>query len=454
MFSVMKAAALCLHVFVLLFNVLRLNGANVTGHAETGWSYDKDMENGPDHWMKYFPQCGGTQQSPIDIPSTAAVVNHGLASFIFDQKIDVGRSFIVEKNDHAVEIIVQDDIYIKGGGLNHTYKTKQLHFHWGNDNSYGSEHSLDGKFFPVELHIVNWNSDKYTSFDEAKTQPDGLAVIAIWFTISQDNNTLLDDVINAVQDLILQGQSRKPIPAFPLYELLPARSHRYFRYQGSLTTPGCFESVTWTVFEQAQTISLRQLSVFRQVFKHGGDTGHIDFLTHALQHQMNTVPLPHQLEQGQGQQQTMLHENLWGFPHGRQRGQGSRQQLEISNGKSGWVPHARHREQLSFPHEESNNSELIKSSHALHRDQESLRRKENNNGRQRGQEGQYPSRQQFMGNSLSELFGKEHQRGHPNGRYRFRRQTGTDIAVTRTLIPINNSRPPQPLNGRIVYRNI
>lgn len=59
--------------------------------------------------------------------------------------------------------------------------------------------------FSMKLHIVNWNSDKYTSFDEAKTQPDGLAVIAIWFTISQDNNTLLDDVINAVQDLILQG---------------------------------------------------------------------------------------------------------------------------------------------------------------------------------------------------------------------------------------------------------
>lgn len=33
----------------------------------------------------------------------------------------------------------------------------------------------------------------------------------------------------------------------------------YFRYNGSLTTPGCFESVIWTVFDQKQTISHRQV---------------------------------------------------------------------------------------------------------------------------------------------------------------------------------------------------
>jgi hypothetical protein len=33
----------------------------------------------------------------------------------------------------------------------------------------------------------------------------------------------------------------------------------FFRYQGSLTTPGCYEAVTWTVFETPILISDRQV---------------------------------------------------------------------------------------------------------------------------------------------------------------------------------------------------
>ena len=32
---------------------------------------------------------------------------------------------------------------ITGGELNSPYIFKQLHFHWGSDDSYGSEHLLD-----------------------------------------------------------------------------------------------------------------------------------------------------------------------------------------------------------------------------------------------------------------------------------------------------------------------
>lgn len=41
------------------------------------------------------------------------------------------------------------------------------------------------------------------------------------------------------------------------------RLSRYFRYDGSLTTPPCFESVLWTVLIDPIPISLRQLHAFR-----------------------------------------------------------------------------------------------------------------------------------------------------------------------------------------------
>jgi len=41
---------------------------------------------------------------------------------------------------------------IRGGvfGYN-TYVMSELHFHWGEDNTRGSEHTLDGKQFPLEV---------------------------------------------------------------------------------------------------------------------------------------------------------------------------------------------------------------------------------------------------------------------------------------------------------------
>jgi carbonic anhydrase len=32
---------------------------------------------------------------------------------------------------------------LRGGGLNNPYVFKQLHFHWGSDDTHGSEHLVD-----------------------------------------------------------------------------------------------------------------------------------------------------------------------------------------------------------------------------------------------------------------------------------------------------------------------
>jgi len=46
---------------------------------------------------------------------------------------------------------------------------------------------------------------------------------------------------------------------FPLQDLLPESTDSFYRYSGSLTTPECQESVTWTVFDTPITISPHQV---------------------------------------------------------------------------------------------------------------------------------------------------------------------------------------------------
>lgn len=50
--------------------------------------------------------------------------------------------------------------------------------------------------------------------------------------------------------------------ALPLSSLLPPEEElgRYYRYEGSLTTPDCYEGVIWTVFERPVELSLAQVS--------------------------------------------------------------------------------------------------------------------------------------------------------------------------------------------------
>jgi len=49
------------------------------------------------------------------------------------------------------------------------------------------------------------------------------------------------------------------IPAFDVQSLLPDNLSEYFRYNGSLTTPPCHQSVLWTIFNERVKISHSQV---------------------------------------------------------------------------------------------------------------------------------------------------------------------------------------------------
>lgn len=232
------------------------------------WSYAERV-----HWKEHFSACGGEHQSPINLDFASAIAADfpSMMFYNYDQVLPE----MLTNNGHTVMMSVksqsnEDVPFITEGGLTDPYKFFQLHFHWGRDALSGSEHIINGQPYPAELHIVHYNT-KYGNFSEAVAHPDGLAVLGIMIELQARDNIAFrhlerfDDILNPDSD----KKSALTYPV-PLSDLLPDRTGTFYRYNGSLTTPGCNEDVIWTVFDTPIAISQRQLDIFKRLIDSEG----------------------------------------------------------------------------------------------------------------------------------------------------------------------------------------
>ncbi|ELU14927.1 hypothetical protein CAPTEDRAFT_227828 [Capitella teleta] len=231
-------------------------------------------------WTDHYAFCAADngRQSPIDIQPALTIYEASLDGIKLTG--DAPLSLKLLNNGHTVVGIVNEDVYISGGGLGESvYKTHSLHFHWGDAAEYGSEHTVDGAAYPLEMHIVHYDSVRFPSLKEAAPEIDGLAVLGVLFEESDQENAALNVIIEALSS-VQQPLGKENIIDVAsgdlnhLSELLPSDTEEFFRYSGSLTTPPCFQSVVWTVFSKANYVSRRQLEELRKLVSHIDDEGH------------------------------------------------------------------------------------------------------------------------------------------------------------------------------------
>lgn len=230
---------------LLLLAALGLIGSANSSGSE--WGYEG--EHGPSEWPGSCQT--GEHQSPIDFGSTGLRISE--FEKLFPVNYELSYAAGVENNGHSVQLGVKGshNMLLVGGGLNRVFVFEQLHFHWG------SEHTIEGVRSPLEAHFVHFDKARQT-FGHARKRDGGLAVLGVLFEEDSEDNPDLE-FLRTIDGLEYGGVKDL---TFTPKALLPANLTSFYRYYGSLTTPGCDEIVLWTVLHDRVPISKKQLQYF------------------------------------------------------------------------------------------------------------------------------------------------------------------------------------------------
>ncbi|KAM8825701.1 carbonic anhydrase 14 isoform 2-T2 [Synchiropus picturatus] len=229
----------------------------VPASDDISWTYTGLV--GQSEWSEYFADCGGTSQSPVDVVTTQTKYDPGLLPLTpLGYEQHGNRPFTLYNNGHSAVIELPDWMGI--GGLPWLFTAVQMHLHWGSGGPGpgGSEHTINGQSADAELHVVHYNSELYPNMTAAMTQKNGLAVLGILIVLGEETNLAFNNILNYLSR-IRHANQRVFIPAFDVRSLLPKDLRSYYRYNGSLTTPPCYQSVMWTLFHERVQISKAQL---------------------------------------------------------------------------------------------------------------------------------------------------------------------------------------------------
>ncbi|XP_065097845.1 receptor-type tyrosine-protein phosphatase gamma isoform X3 [Paramisgurnus dabryanus] len=233
---------------------------------ESYWAYSGTY--GPDTgWANAFPECQERNQSPINIADHDTRVSMEYQELTLDGfDAESSNKTSMKNTGKTVAIFLKDDYFVRGAGLPGRFKAEKVEFHWGQSNgSDGSEHSINGRRFPVEMQIFMYNSDDFDSLSAAIREKRVIAAMAVFFQVGMKDNPAVDPIIHGLRGVV-HHEKETFLEPFVLRDLLPSSLGSYYRYIGSLTTPPCSKVVEWIVFSRPVFLSYKQLEAFYSIF--------------------------------------------------------------------------------------------------------------------------------------------------------------------------------------------
>jgi carbonic anhydrase len=214
--------------------------ATAAAHTAPHWTYEG--AEGPDEWGTLdnsFATCStGHAQSPINLTKAQKI---DLTDIKFNYKPSTLNIF---NNGHTIQVAYDAGSTIVYNEIE--YKLLQFHFH------HPSEHTIDGKAFDMELHLVHQAAN------------GDLAVVGVMIQQSDKDNPAFASMFDKLP--ATAGTPQPTSQTIDVNKLLPD-SRLYDTYVGSLTTPPCSEGVRWLVLTTPVSLSAKQIDEFAHLFE-------------------------------------------------------------------------------------------------------------------------------------------------------------------------------------------
>jgi len=207
--------------------------------ADHQWGY---LQNGAD----WCCAIGKKEQSPINIENSKVILSPAQFLRIWWSNSPVAGKVVDNGHTLMFNGPISRCVGVNYLRISELFEAIQFHFH----NC--SEHSIDGNFFPLELHIVHTLLPDH--FDDGVTR--NLAVIAVFFEV--DDNHPPNKFLDSLQ-LDNVGTDIEIVPSQLLGHL---QQPPFYAYKGSLTTPPCSEIVNWYVLAEPLKMTSRQNELF------------------------------------------------------------------------------------------------------------------------------------------------------------------------------------------------
>ncbi|PMD52492.1 putative carbonic anhydrase [Hyaloscypha bicolor E] len=246
------ASASCGHGTSLLKRTVtvskRAEGGEVVKKVEVG-KFGYIATQGPTNWAALTPeniQCATSKkQSPIDITNvTTTLVQPGALALTFPPI----QATEFENIGTTIEVVMEG----KGASTvvdGKTFDLKQFHFHSP------SEHTVDGEYFPLEMHLVHEATDGQ------------IAVIAAQFQLTENGETtsLLTSVTEKIAAISSPGSVTETgaLDFAPLVDVISKQA--LHTYEGSLTTPPCAEGLKFFVTSQQLPLDVATFNKIKAV---------------------------------------------------------------------------------------------------------------------------------------------------------------------------------------------
>ncbi|KAI6697961.1 hypothetical protein NL676_018080 [Syzygium grande] len=215
---------------------------------EREFDYIARSKKGPMHWgelRKEWELCKkGEMQSPIDLTSRRVKVIPKLGEI---QRSYKPSNATLKNRGH--DISLQWDVGSVGSIKITGTQYFLQQFHWHSP----SEHTINGRRYELELHMVHVNTDPNVE--------NKIAVVGLLYKIGRPD-AFISKLMGNIWSMMDKEGERKMGTIDPREIKIGGKN--YLRYMGSLTVPPCTEGVIWTINKKIGTVSKDQIKLLRE----------------------------------------------------------------------------------------------------------------------------------------------------------------------------------------------